>query len=173
MYKYDNIFPMSTDVFPMRTQKGRYFFMEDKSKYFVVKQKAVPEVLLKVVEAKKLLESERVITVQEATDRVGISRSSFYKYKDDIFPFYDNAKGKTITLVMQMDDEPGLLSDLLHVVAVYRANILTIHQSIPVNGVATLTLSVEVLETTGNVSKMVEDMEEMDGIHYVKILARE
>lgn len=147
--------------------------MEEKSKYFVVKQKAVPEVLLKVVEAKKLLDSERVITVQEATDRVGISRSSFYKYKDDIFPFYDNTKGKTITLVMQMDDEPGLLSDLLHVVAVYRANILTIHQSIPVNGVATLTLSVEVLDTTGNVSKMVEDIEEKDGIHYVKILARE
>ncbi|HBC99279.1 MAG TPA: ACT domain-containing protein [Lachnoclostridium sp.] len=147
--------------------------MEEKSKYFVVKQKAVPEVLLQVVEAKKLLESERVITVQEATDRVGISRSSFYKYKDDIFPFYDNTKGKTITLVMQMDDEPGLLSDLLHVVAVYRANILTIHQSIPVNGVATLTLSVEVLETTGNVSKMVEDIEEKNGVHYVKILARE
>ena len=147
--------------------------MEEKSKYFVVKQKAVPEVLLKVVEAKKLLESERVITVQEATDRVGISRSSFYKYKDDIFPFYDNAKGKTITLVMQMDDEPGLLSDLLHIVAVYHANILTIHQSIPVNGVATLTLSVEVLESTGNVSRMVEDMEEKHGVHYVKILARE
>lgn len=147
--------------------------MEEKSKYFVVKQKAVPEVLLKVVEAKKLLESERVITVQEATDRVGISRSSFYKYKDDIFPFYDNAKGKTITLVMQMDDEPGLLSDLLHIVAVYHANILTIHQSIPVNGVATLTLSVEVLESTCNVSRMVEDMEEKHGVHYVKILARE
>ena len=61
--------------------------MEDKSKYFVVKQKAVPEVLLKVVEAKKLLETERAITVQEATDKVGISRSSCYKYKDDIFPF--------------------------------------------------------------------------------------
>ena len=147
--------------------------MEEKSKYFVVKQKAVPEVLLKVVEAKKLLESERVITVKEATDRVGISRSSFYKYKDDIFTFYDNAKGKTITLVMQMDDEPGLLSDLLHIVAVYHANILTIHQSIPVNGVATLTLSVEVLESTGNVSRMVEDMEEKHGVHYVKILARE
>ena len=123
--------------------------MEDKSKYFVVKQKAVPEVLLKVVEAKKLLESERAITVQEATDKVGISRSSFYKYKDDVFPFYDNTKGKTITLVVQMDDEQGLLSDLLHVVAVYRANILTIHQSIPVNGVATLTLSVEIRENTG------------------------
>ena len=147
--------------------------MEEKSKYFVVKQKAVPEVLLKVVEAKRLLESERAITIQEATDKVGISRSSFYKYKDDIFPFYDNTKGKTITLVVQMDDEQGLLSDLLHVVAVYKANILTIHQSIPVNGVATLTLSVEVRSNTGNVSKMVEDMEEMKGIHYVKILARE
>ena len=147
--------------------------MEEKSKYFVVKQKAVPEVLLKVVEAKKLLESERAITIQEATDKVGISRSSFYKYKDDIFPFYDNTKGKTITLVILMDDEQGLLSDLLHVVAVYKANILTIHQSIPVNGVATLTLSVEVRSNTGNVSKMVEDIEEMNGIHYVKILARE
>lgn len=147
--------------------------MEDKSKYFVVKQKAVPEVLLKVVEAKKLLESERAITVQEATDKVGISRSSFYKYKDDIFPFYDNTKGKTVTLVVQMDDEQGLLSDLLHVVAVYRANILTIHQSIPVNGVATLTLSVEIRENTGNVSGMIEELENLNGIHYVKILARE
>ena len=151
----------------------RGIVMETKSKYFVVKQKAVPEVLLKVVEAKKLLESERVITVQEATEAVGISRSSFYKYKDDIFPFYDNAKGKTVTFVTQMDDEPGLLSDLLHIVAVYKANILTIHQSIPVNGVATLTLSVEVLSDTGDVSHMVEEIEMMKGIHYVKILARE
>ncbi len=146
---------------------------EDKSKYFVVKQKAVPEVLLKVVEAKRLLESERVITVQEATERVGISRSSFYKYKDDIFPFYDNAKGKTVTFVVQMDDVQGLLSDVLHIVAVYKANILTIHQSIPVNGVASLTLSVEVKANTGNISRMVEDIEERKGIHYVKILARE
>ena len=146
---------------------------EEKSKYFVVKKKAVPEVLLKVVEAKKLLESERALTVQDATDRVGISRSSFYKYKDDIFPFYDNTKGKTVTFVVQMDDEQGLLSDLLHVVAVYTANLLTIHQSFPVNGVATLTLSVEVKSNTGNVSRMVEEIEEHQGIHYVKILARE
>ena len=147
--------------------------MEEKSKYFVVKQKAVPEVLLKVVEAKRLLESERALTVQEATDKVGISRSSFYKYKDDILPFYDNTKGKTITLVIQMDDVQGLLSDLLHVVAEYKANILTIHQSIPVNGVATLTLSVEVRKDTANVSSMIEKMELLSGIHYVKILARE
>ncbi len=133
--------------------------MEEKTKYFVLKKKAVPEVLLKVVEAKKLL--------------VGISRSSFYKYKDDIFPFHDNAKGKTITIVMQMDDEPGLLSLVLRIVADFHANILTIHQSIPVNGIASLTLSVDVLPDTKNVSQMIENIEQQEGIHYLKILARE
>ena len=147
--------------------------MADKRQYFVVKQKAVPEVLQKVVEAKRLLESERVETVQEATDRVGISRSSFYKYKDDIFPFHDNARGKTITFVIQMDDEPGLLSDVLKAVADFHANILTIHQSIPVNGIASLTLSVDILPTTGDVSRMIEEIESKNGVHYLKILARE
>ena len=145
----------------------------EKGKYFLVKEKAVPEILLKVVEAKKLLESEKVMTIQEATDVVGISRSSFYKYKDDILPFYDNTKGKTVTFVLQMDDEQGLLSDLLRIVAVYKANILTIYQSIPVNSIATLTLSVEVRSDTGSLSGMTEEMESMKGIHYVKILARE
>ena len=147
--------------------------MAEVNKYFVVKQKAVPEVLLKVVEAKRLLESEKAITIQEATDRVGISRSSFYKYKDDIFPFHENAKGRTITMVLQLDAEPGLLSDVLKIVAEYHANILTIHQSIPVNGVATLTLSVEVLPSTDDISQMIEEMENPKGIHSIKILARE
>jgi chorismate mutase len=153
-------------------QKGEKV-MPDKTKYFVVRQKAVPEVLLKVVEAKRLLETGRVETIQEATDQVGISRSSFYKYKDDIFPFRDNVKGKTLTFVMQICDEPGLLSEVLNIVADYKANILTIHQSIPTNGVATLTLSVEVLPETGDISNMIETIEHKPGIQYVKILARE
>lgn len=147
--------------------------MSEKTTYFVLKEKAVPEVLRKVVEAKRLTESGRCISVQEATDRVGISRSSFYKYKDDIFPFHDNVRGKTITMVVQMEDEPGILSEILQTVAQYHANILTIHQSIPVNGIASLTLSVDVLPETGDVSDMVEVMEHTPGIQYVKILARE
>ena len=147
--------------------------MEEKNRYYVVTKKAVPEVLLKVVEAKRLLESAKASTVQEAADMVGISRSSFYKYKDDIFQFHDNAKGKTITFMIQMDDETGLLSDVLHIVADYHANILTIHQSIPVNGIASLTLSVDVLNETGDISQMVDTIEQQQGIHYLKILARE
>ncbi len=147
--------------------------MEDKQRFYVLREKAVPEVLLKVIEAKRLIDSGRVPSVQEATERVGISRSSFYKYKDDIFPFHDNAKGRTITLIMQMDDEPGLLSDLLKVVAKAKANILTIHQSIPVNGIATLTLSVEVLSQTLDMNQMMHELEAGKGVHSIKILARE
>lgn len=147
--------------------------MADNRRYFVVTEKAVPDVLLKVVEAKRLLDIQKSATVQEAVEAVGISRSSFYKYKDDIFPFHDNAKGKTITFVIQMDDQTGLLSDVLHVVADYHANILTIHQSIPINGIASLTLSVDVLPTTGDVSSMIEEIESKQGVHYLKILARE
>ena len=147
--------------------------MGETTKYFMVKQKALPEVLLKVVEAKRLLESEKVLTIQEAVDAVGISRSSFYKYKDDIFPFHDNSQGTTITLTFQMDDEPGILSDVLKIIAEYRANILTIHQSIPINGIASLTLSIQVLQTTGDISRMIEQLEGQPSVHHVKILAKE
>ena len=147
--------------------------MGEATKYFVVKQKAIPEVLLKVVEAKRLLESEKVLTIQEAVDAVGISRSSFYKYKDDIFPFHDNSQGTTITLTFHMDDEPGILSDVLKIIAEYRANILTIHQSIPINGIASLTLSIQVLQTTGDISRMIEQLEGQTSVHHVKILAKE
>ena len=145
----------------------------EKKKYYVVKERAVPEVLLKVVEAKKLLDSGKVQTVQEAAEKMDISRSSFYKYKDDIFPFHEEARGKTITFIIQMDDEPGLLSVVLGAIARFHGNILTIHQSIPINGVATLTLSVDILPGDGDIEAMVEEIEESDGIHYLKILGRE
>lgn len=147
--------------------------MAEPTKYFVVTKKAVPEVLLKVVEAKRLLESGKVLTIQDAVDQVGISRSSFYKYKDDIFPFHDNAQGKTITFSMQIDDEPGLLSDVLKSIAQFGANILTIHQSIPINGVAAVSVSVQVLKTTGDISDMLAEMENKKGVRGVKILAKE
>lgn len=147
--------------------------MAQETEYYVVRKRAIPEVLQKVVEAKRLLDSGKVESVQEATERVGISRSSFYKYKEDIFPFHDNAEGTTITLTFEMDDEPGLLSDLLKTVADFGANILTIHQSIPINAVASLSLSVQVLQTTRDVSEMINEMENKQGVHYVKILAKE
>lgn len=127
---------------------------------------------MKVVEAKRLLESGKAPTIQDAVDRVEISRSSFYKYKDDIFPFHDTAQGTTITLSLSINDVPGLLSDVLKIIADAGTNILTIHQSIPINGVASVSISVQVLET-GDVSLMLQAMEEKDGVHHVEILAKE
>ena len=147
--------------------------MTQKKRLYVVAEKALPEVLLKVVEAKKLLETEQVSTVQEATEKVGISRSSFYKYKEDIFPFHEDTRGKTVTFMMQMDDKPGLLSDVLKIIALYHANILTIHQTVPVNGVASLTLSIDLSPNGEDPMSMFGELEGLAGIHYLKILARE
>ncbi len=146
--------------------------MREESKYYVVKQKALPEVLIKVAQVNKLIETKE-ISVAEATEQIGISRSSYYKYKDDIFPFRDNVKGRTITFVLSMDDEPGLLSAVLNKIAEFKANILTIHQTIPVNGVASLTLSVDILTTTGDSSVMIEEIDSLKGVRYLKILSRE
>ena len=146
--------------------------MAEESKYYVVRQKALPEVLLKVAQVNRLIETKGV-SVADATEQLGISRSSYYKYKDDIFPFRDNVKGKTITFVLSMDDEPGILSVVLKTIAEYKANLLTIHQTIPVNGVASLTLSVDILPTTGDSAKMIEQIEQLSGVRYLKILSRE
>ena len=145
---------------------------KENNKYYLIKQKAVPEVLLKVIEAKRLLETEKVMTIQEAAEKVGLSRSSFYKYKDDIFPFHENVKGRTVTFVLQMDDQPGMLSEALKIIAHYSANILTIHQTIPINGVASLTMSMEIPPML-DMSLMMTELEQKDGIQYVKILAME
>ena len=146
--------------------------MSDKS-FYVIRDKAVPEVLLKVVEAKRLLDSGKITSVQEATELVGISRSSFYKYKDDIFPYHDNQKGRTVNMVVQVDDEPGLLSMISKTIADSKINVLTIHQSIPVHAIASLILSVDVLPESGDVDQMVRALEAIDGVQYVKIIARE
>ena len=144
-----------------------------KEKLYVVSERALPEVLLQVVEAKKLLEAKKVTTVGEAAEAVGISRSSFYKYKDEINFFYEDAKGKTISFLLEMEDRQGLLSEVLKEVAHHGVNILTIHQSIPVNGLASLSMSLQVSDGFTDVTEMVESIEAIDGIRRMKLLARE
>lgn len=147
--------------------------MSENNKYFIVKKKALPEVLLKVVEAKRLLEADKNMTVQAAMNCVGISRSSYYKYKDDIMPFRENLQGKTITFMIIMEDIPGLLSEVLRVIAQHQANVLTILQAIPVNGVASLTISIDVLSSETDITDLVTEIEQLKGICELKLLSRE
>lgn len=146
--------------------------MEDE-KYYIIKKSAVPEVLLKVVSAKRILEANEEMTIQEATEAVGISRSSFYKYKDDIFPFHENTKGKNITFMIQMEDQPGLLSLVLNKIADFGANILTINQAIPVGGIALITISVEILPSANDFSMLIDGVKRLTGVQSLKFLARE
>ena len=154
--------------------------MENGSKFYMVKKKALPEILLKVkwirlkvAEANVLLNRGKAKTIKEAIDAVGISRSSYYKYKDDIFPIHEKIQGKTITFVMEMEDQPGLLSSILKIVADCKANILSIHQSIPVNHIALITLSVMILPITEDVAVLFDRIENADGINNLKIVSEE
>lgn len=147
--------------------------MSEDTGYYLIKKSAVPEVLRKVVEVSKMLASGRAKTVNEAASAVGISRSTYYKYADAVEEFHDSARDTTLTLFAEINDETGLLADMLGIIADSRANILTIHQSIPLNGVASLSISIQILENTDNVSTMVSRLESLDGVRKVRITGRE
>ena len=123
--------------------------------YFVVEAGALPEIFLKVAEAKRLLDTGEVDTVHRATQIVGISRSAFYKYKDAVRPFNDMLHGRIVTFQMMLKDEPGVLSSVLGVFAHSGANILTINQGIPVSGCAAVTVTAE----TNSLSRSLEEVE--------------
>ena len=154
------------------TEKGTEARMS--TEYYLIRKNAVPEVLQKVVEVNKLLESGQVRTVGEAASRIGISRSSYYKFKDDIQEFHDSIAGKTLTLTMDINDEQGVLCDILKIIADGGANILTIHQSIPMSGIANVSISVQIIGGTDNVSNMMLDsLERLPGVRKLRITGRQ
>ena len=138
------------------------------SDFYLVRKRAVPETLLKVVEVNRLLSAGKVKTIQEAVDQVGISRSSYYKFKNDIEEFHSSMAGMTLTLSMEISDETGILSDILRVIADFGANILTIHQSIPIGGMASVSISMQVLKSSENVSGLLENLERLSGIRKIR-----
>ena len=117
--------------------------MSKTTKFYIVAADALPEIFIKVAEAKRLLETGEETTVNRAAQAVGISRSAYYKYKDAVRPFNDMLHGRIVTFQTMLKDEPGILSGLLNVFAGTGVNILTINQNIPVNGCAVVTITAE------------------------------
>jgi chorismate mutase len=147
--------------------------MKEKDQFFIVDKSVLPEVFLKVIEVKTILEKGKVKTVQEAVSKVGISRSAFYKYRDYIFPFYENTRGKTITMYLQLEDISGLLSNVLNLIADAGANILTINQNIPLNGMANVTITIETGKMKEDMGSLMETLETLDSVKKIEIIARE
>ncbi len=137
--------------------------------YYLIRKRAVPEVLKKVVEVNKLLASGTAKTVNEAVSKVGISRSTYYKYSDDVEVFHDSSAGTTLTVLCEINDEPGILANMLAIISESKANILTIHQSIPLNGVASVSISIQILEKTENINNMLDRIEGTNGVLKMKV----
>lgn len=140
-------------------------------KYYIVAADALPEIFVKVAEAKRMMQTGEVDTVGAATKAVGISRSAFYKYKDSVQPFNDMKAEHIITFYGMLKDVAGVLSRVLSVFAISGANILTINQSIPTNGCAAVTISAETSEMAKSLEQFLADISELDGVVKFEILA--
>jgi chorismate mutase len=140
-------------------------------KYYIVAADALPEIFIKVAEAKRMMQTGEVDTVGEATKRAGISRSAFYKYKDSVQPFNDMKSEHIITFYAMLKDKSGVLSRVLSIFASSGANILTINQSIPTNGCAAVTISAETSEMEESLEQLLTDVSALDGVVKLEILA--
>ncbi len=145
--------------------------MANSPKYYIVEASALPEVFLKVAEAKRLLSTGEAGTVNEATRLTGISRSAFYKYRDAVLPFQNLLTGRIITFQLMLHDEPGVLSGILSAFAGMGANILTINQTIPTNGCALVTVSAETSQMEGHLEDLLHKLERTAGVVKAEVLA--
>ena len=141
------------------------------TKFYIVAADALPEIFVKVAEAKRMMQTGEADTVGEAARRVGISRRAFYKYKDSVQPFSNMKTGHIITFYTMLKDNPGVLSNVLSIFAESGANILTINQSIPTNGCASVTISAETSDMEQSLEKLMESICAVEGVIRFEILA--
>ena len=145
--------------------------MNQKPKYYIVEASALPEVFLKVAQAKELLSTGQATTVNEATRMTDISRSAFYKYRDVVLPFQNMMTGRIITFQLLLHDEPGLLSQILGVFAAAGANIITINSIVPTNGTAVVTISAETMDLTVSLEALIQQLSTTRGVVKAEVLA--
>lgn len=145
--------------------------MYQKPKYYIIEASALPEVFLKVAEAKRLLSTGEASTVNEATRMTDISRSAFYKYRDAILPFQNMMTGRIITFQFMLHDEPGTLSAILAALAQESVNILTINSIIPTNGCALVTISAQTSEISLTLEDLLTHLGSISGVIKAEVLA--
>ncbi|GEB31776.1 MULTISPECIES: ACT domain-containing protein [Brevibacillus] len=146
--------------------------MKREEKFYLIRSDILPESIVKTIEAKKMLESGEVDTVNEAVDRVGLSRSAFYKYKDGIFPFNAMMSEKIMTITFSLEHMSGYLSKVLTYVAEQGGNVLTINQTIPLQGIANISMSVDMANLRVSSTEFLESLQEIPGVRKAMIVGR-
>jgi len=139
-------------------------------KFFLVREDVLPEAMKKTLDAKEMIERGKAESVWDAVQRVDLSRSAFYKYRDTVFPFHTVVKERIITLFFQLEDRSGTLSELLGTVAATGCNVLTIHQTIPLQGRANVTLSLNVTEMKVELDELLGKLKRLEFVEKVEVL---
>ncbi|KAF0819361.1 MULTISPECIES: ACT domain-containing protein [unclassified Cytobacillus] len=139
-------------------------------KFYLVREDVLPEAMKKTLDAKEMIERGRAESVWDAVQKVDLSRSAFYKYRDTVFPFHTVVKERLITLFFHLEDRSGTLSHLLGVVASSGCNVLTIHQTIPLQGRANVTLSLNVTEMGIEIEELLTRLRKLEFVEKVEVL---
>jgi len=145
---------------------------KDEKKFFIVNKNILPDAILKTAEIKEILAKNEVSTINEAVERIGLSRSAYYKYRDGVFPFYEASKGKIITIAISMWDKSGILSNVLNSIAIAKGNILTINQGIPLQGIARVSIAIETQPMDIDAEQILDRLRAIPGVQKVEILGQ-
>ncbi|RNB84344.1 ACT domain-containing protein [Brevibacillus nitrificans] len=146
--------------------------MKRDEKFYLIRSDILPESIVKTIEAKKMLESGEVDTVNEAVERVGLSRSAFYKYKDGIFPFNSMMNETIMTITFSLEHTSGLLSKVLTYMADQGGNVLTINQTIPLQGIASISMSVDMAHMRVSSTEFLDGLQQLPGVRKAMIVGR-
>ncbi len=141
----------------------------EKINYFLVNSKILPPVFSKVIQAKNYIAAGEAATATQAAKMAGISRSAYYKYKDAVFEYNGDSSDETLTISAKLRDNAGVLSALMNCIYKAGANVLSVNQSVPVNAVADVSVTVRITEMTVTVDKMLNDIKATDGVNSVLI----
>lgn len=141
--------------------------------YLIVSTQILPDYFMKVIQARRLVESKQVRGVSEAIQQVKISRSTYYKYKDHLFSIGEQSKERKAVLTLLLNHQEGILSEVLNHLAKQHANILTINQSIPIHSMASVNLSLDIFELDGSLNELIESLCKLEGVSSIKLIAME
>ena len=153
-------------------QTEEYRMKKAASSFYLVCEEILPEAIKKTIRVKALLKRGDARTINDAVDKMNLSRSAYYKYKDYVFPFYEASKNKVITLTFLLDNEKGVLSSVLNMVSEHSGNVLTINQGIPLQGVANTTISIETDKLTVELEALLENLRALNGVRRLDILGQ-
>ena len=146
--------------------------MIEKNTFYLVREEILPEAIKKTIKVKEILKRGEARTINEAVEKMGLSRSAYYKYKDFVFPFYEASKEKIVSLSILLDHKPGVLSRLLNTIAGDGGSVLTINQGIPLQGVANATISIETKDLAIDLEALLDKLRMVDGVKRLEVLGQ-